>query len=454
LTDHPQDLSLRAQAEAIRVGELDATELLEETLARIEERDPALNSVVDRFAAESAQMLAEAPDGPLHGVPIGVKDEFTLPWRAPRDGAYKNTLGMGPGESGVFRLLRDAGAVVVGVTHMHELGIGSTGHISIYGPCGNPWDPSRCAGGSSGGSAAAVGARLVAGAIGADGGGSIRYPAAYCGVTGLKPTWGRIPVDGALHGYLSLGVPGPICRDAGDTRLLAEVLLDQTLEPGSERSLRIGLPRAQLWSDLDPEVERACGDAIDLLRDAGATLEEVTLDGAELSAIATVLPLSMEGLPEVDPDAAAEVVPHLSPIVRALTKYGLLTPAAAWVKAERVRALLRLSIARLFFSCDVLAWPSVPTAAPPIENTTVHLPSGDYSADYANVRLGGIANLTGVPAISVPCGLTAERLPVGIQFLAPWGEEARLLDIAELHEKASDRRCVEALPPVAAPTTA
>jgi aspartyl-tRNA(Asn)/glutamyl-tRNA(Gln) amidotransferase subunit A len=103
---------------------------------------------------------------------------------------------------------------------------------------------------------------------------------------------------------------------------------------------------------------------------------------------------------------------------------------------------------------DVLAWPSAPTGAPPIENTTVHLPSGDYSADYANVRLGGIANLTGVPTISIPCGFTSDRLPIGIQFLAPWGEEGRLLDVAELYEKTTSRRCVDALPPVAEPTAA
>ena len=183
--DHPQDLTLRGQARAIATGELDATELLEATLGRIEERDRELNSVVDRFAAESARMLSEAPDGPLHGVPIAVKDMFALPWREPRDGSTRNLTGVAAGESSVYRRLRDAGAVVVGVTNMHEHGAGSTGHISAYGPCGNPWDPARCSGGSSGGSAAAVAARLVAGAVGTDGGGSIRYPAAYCGITGL-----------------------------------------------------------------------------------------------------------------------------------------------------------------------------------------------------------------------------------------------------------------------------
>jgi aspartyl-tRNA(Asn)/glutamyl-tRNA(Gln) amidotransferase subunit A len=209
---HPQDLSLCAQARAIATGDLDATELLDATLSRIEERDSALNSIVDRFASESARMLSEAPEGPLHGVPVAVKDMFALPWRAPRDGSVRNLTGVQAGESSVYRRLRDAGAIVVGVTNMHEHGAGSTGHISAFGPCGNPWDPARCGGGSSGGSAAAVGARLVAGAVGTDGGGSIRYPAAYCGVTGLKLTWGLVPGEGYTHAYSSMSATGPLCR--------------------------------------------------------------------------------------------------------------------------------------------------------------------------------------------------------------------------------------------------
>ncbi|MEA2427755.1 MAG: aspartyl-tRNA(Asn)/glutamyl-tRNA(Gln) amidotransferase subunit, partial [Thermoleophilaceae bacterium] len=170
MTAHPQDLSLRAQAAAVAAGQLDPAELLEATVARIEERDTELNAVVARFPEESRRMLAAAPRGPLHGVPVAVKDMFALPWRAPRDGTDHEQLPAG--ESGVYRLLRDAGAVIVGVTNMHFWGGGSTGHVSAYGPVGNPWDTTHCGGGSSGGSAAAVGARLTAGAVGTDGGGS------------------------------------------------------------------------------------------------------------------------------------------------------------------------------------------------------------------------------------------------------------------------------------------
>jgi Asp-tRNA(Asn)/Glu-tRNA(Gln) amidotransferase A subunit family amidase len=454
MSEHPQDLSLRAQARAIASGDLDATELLEATLARIEERDPLINSVADHFASESARMLAEAPEGPLHGVPVGVKDQFALPWRAPRDGAFKSPFGIEAGESGVFRRLRDAGAVIVAVTNMHEFGLGSTGHISAYGPCGNPWDPSRCAGGSSSGSAAAVSARLVAGAVGTDGGGSIRFPSGYCGVTGLKLTWGQIPIDGFTHGHLSLGTAGPICRDAADARLIAEALLARRVEAKPASGLRLGVPRDQLWTDLDPEVEEACAAGVNLLRDAGVEVEEVSLAGAEHTVIATVLPLAMEGLPSEKPGAMMEIAPHLSPLVRALGKYQLLTPGVALLKAERVRAQLRRSLAQAFERVDALAWPALPAPSPPIEEPTVSLPSGQYPADYANVRLGGIANLTGVPAASLPCGFSGSGLPIGLQLLAPWGEDGRVLDIGELLERATERRFVDATPPLAAKTTA
>jgi aspartyl-tRNA(Asn)/glutamyl-tRNA(Gln) amidotransferase subunit A len=446
--DHPQDLSLCDQARAIAAGELDATELLEATLARIEERDPELNSIADTFASDSARMLSEAPDGPLHGVPIAVKDMFALPWRAPRDGSVRNLTGVEAGESSVYRRLRDAGAVVVGVTNMHEHGAGSTGHISAYGPCGNPWDTTRCGGGSSGGSAAAVGARLVAGAVGTDGGGSIRYPAAYCGVTGLKLTWGLVPGDGYTHAYSSMSATGPICRDAADARLLGEALIGRPLERQRAQRLRLGVVPA-LWEDVDPEIGELCQAAVDGLRDAGMTVTEVSLEGLDHVRIATVLRLTLEDAAAVPPALAREHEADLSPIGRGLAKFRMLIPAEALVRADAVRAQLRLSLADACRQADVLVWPTVPAPAPAIEDPTVQLPSGAVGADYANVRMGGIANLTGAPALSAPCGLTRAGLPAGLQLITHWRDNERLLDVADLLEQVTERRHVDATPPLA-----
>jgi Asp-tRNA(Asn)/Glu-tRNA(Gln) amidotransferase A subunit family amidase len=440
---HPQDLSLREQAAAIAAGELDPAELLGATLARIEERDAGLNSIVARFPEESHGMLASAPPGPLHGVPVAIKDMFTLPWRGPRDGSPREQLEKG--ESGVYRMLRDAGAVIVGVTNMHFWGAGSTGHISAYGPVGNPWNVEHCGGGSSGGSAAAVGARLVAAAVGSDGGGSVRLPAAYCGVTGLKGTYGSTAPDGYTHRFSSLGVGGPLCRDAADARLFGEVLFGRALPPGDGTGLRVGLVRSPFWEDIDPEVAQACHDA---LAAAGWEAEDVQLAGAEHSRAATVLRLTLEALPSLHPDELAGA----HPLMRALIKYEKLLPARHLVAADRIRALLRRELKAAFDRVDMIAWPTVPAPAPPIADPQVTLPSGRKPADPPNVGQTGIGNLAGIPGISIPVGTHSSGLPIGLQLQAAWGRDSLLLNAAEHLERATDRQFVDAVPPIAAAT--
>jgi Asp-tRNA(Asn)/Glu-tRNA(Gln) amidotransferase A subunit family amidase len=437
---HPQDLSLREQAAAIAAGDLDAAELLDATLARIGERNCDLNAVVARFPEESERMLREAPPGPLHGVPVGIKDMFQLPWRAPRDGGNHDSLPAG--ESDVFRRVRDAGAVVVGVTNMHLWGGGSTGAQSAYGPVGNPWNAAHCGGGSSGGSASAVGGRLVAGAVGTDGGGSIRLPAAYCGVTGLKVTWGSIPLGGFTHAFSSLSAAGPLCRDAADARLLGSALTATTLPDGDGAALRVGLVQSPFWDDLDPEIERACREA---LAAGGWATSELSLEGAEHARAATVLRLTLEGLPSLTPEEVGDA----DPLMRGLVKFEKLLPARLLVKADRIRGLLRRSVAEAFERVDLLAWPTIPAPAPPIDDTTVELPSGRWPADPPNVRQTGLANMTGMPGISVPVGIHPNGLPMALMLMAPWGEDARLLDAAEHLERATDREFVAAVPPLA-----
>lgn len=440
---HPQDLSLREQAAAVASGELDAGELLEATLARIEERDGELNSVVATFPEGSREMLASAPSGPLQGVPIAVKDMYTLPWRGPRDGTANEQLP--PGESAVYRALRDAGAVVVGHTNTHFWGAGSTGHVSAYGPVGNPWNVAHCGGGSSGGSAACVGARLVAGSIGADGGGSIRLPAAYCGVTGLKSTFGAVPPHGYTHPYASVDAHGVFCRDAGDARLLASVLLRRELPVGDGAGLRVAVVREPFWTDLDPEVERACHDALGA---SGWDVEEIALAGAEHAQIAAVLRLTLENIPGIGDEELAEA----DPLMRALVKYEKVLPAELLVRADRIRAQLRRSAAEAFERFDVIAWPTVPAPAPPIESPVVELPSGQHPADVGNVRQTGFGNLCGIPGLTVPVGLHSSGLPIGLQLQSVWGREELLLDAAEHLERATGRQHVDALPPIAAAT--
>src|SRR5436190_17739951 len=301
------DRPLREQAKAVASDDADPAELLEEALARIEERNPRVNAIVATFPEESRRMLAEAPRGPLYGVPVAVKDEWPLPWRAERLGAAAHVgRAPAPGESGPYRALRDAGAVIVGVANMHEYGAGSTGHISAYGPARNPWDTERCPGGSSSGPGAAVAARLVSGAVGADGVGSIRYPSAYCGLTGLKPTFGRSTMQGHHVAQTTTIVSGPVCRDAGDCRLLGGVLFGEVLDGGDRSGLRIGVVPGELWDDCDPEVTEACRAAVESLREAASgTIEEVDFDEREHVLMASILVGQTEELADMTPARVA-----------------------------------------------------------------------------------------------------------------------------------------------------
>ena len=376
-------------------------------------------------------------------MPIAVKDMFALPWRAPRDGSPHEQLPKG--ESGVYRRLRDAGAVIVGVTNMHFWGGGSTGHVSAYGPVGNPWNTEHCGGGSSGGSAAAVGARLVAGAVGTDGGGSIRLPAAYCGITGLKGTYGATPPDGFTHRFSSLSVGGPMCRDAADARLLGEVLFARVLRPGGGAGICVGIVREPFWERHRP------GDRARLPRGArrgGLGDRGARARGRRALARRHGATTHARGAPG---DASGGGGGR-RPLMRALLKYEKLLPARHLMQADRIRALLRRELKRAFERVDVIAWPTVPAPAPPIKDPTVELPSGPSPADPANVGQTGIGNLAGIPGITVPVGTHSSGLPMALQLQAAWGREATLLDAAEHLEHATGRQFVDAVPPIAAAT--
>jgi Asp-tRNA(Asn)/Glu-tRNA(Gln) amidotransferase A subunit family amidase len=447
------DLPLRAQAAAIASGDAEAAELLDACLARIEERNPAINAVVETFPERSREMLEAAPAGPLHGVPVVIKDEWPLPWRAQRFGAAEMPVATEAGESGPYRALRDAGAVIVGIGNMHEAGASSTGNASVYGPARNPWNTERCPGGSSSGPAAAVAARLAAGGIGADGIGSIRFPAAYCGLTGLKPTFGRSAMEGHhMANVTTMIVSGPLCADAADCRLLGSALFGEELAAGEPSGLRIGVIEGDVVAeDVSPEVREACEAAIEDLRAAsGGEVRRIELADLDASALAAVLISNAEGLGGETPERLNRLSPELSPIYRGFTKYRMLLPAAAVAKSARVRTAMRRRLAALFEDVDVLAWPTVPAVAPPLEAPLVELPSGTTTADEANVRGAGLANLTGIPGISVPVGFGADGMPIGLQLQAAWGRDELLLDAAEALERANGRRWVESLSPLAA----
>jgi aspartyl-tRNA(Asn)/glutamyl-tRNA(Gln) amidotransferase subunit A len=419
---HPQDLGLRRQAELVAAHRLHPRELLDATLERLRERDAALNSTPVVFEEQARAMVESAPRGPLHGVPLTIKDMFTLPWRGMYNGTPHELLP--PHPSTVFTRLRDAGAVIVGVANQHQLGLGTTNAVSVYGPARNPHDPERSPGGSSGGSAAAVSARIVAGSIGSDSGGSTRLPAAWCGVVGLKATYGQTPRDGYNGGNATMSAGGVFARNAGDARVLAEVVFGRPLVRRSAKGLRVGLIESPFWDDVQPAVAAACEAAV---RASGWRRVGLALPILQLAGAAGTVRAASElgaGLPHAMLDG-------LDPLVRAVALYAALIPARALVRADRVRAQLRRDLATAFGRCDLLAMPASPAVPCRLDDPTVELPSGRVLADPANIRQAAVANLAGVPGISIPVGTDPHGLPIGLQLLAPWDADDLLLAAAE-----------------------
>lgn len=442
-----QDLTLTEQAAAVAAGTATAAELVDDARRRIEELDDGLNAVVACADDDAVfQELQAGRPGPLHGVPVGVKDMFALPWYAPTDGtgvAYRHP---GVGVSGVAARLREAGSLGVVVTTMHQLGIGSTGHISAHGSGANPWDTTRCAGGSSGGSAAAVAARMIAGAVGTDAAGSIRIPAAYCGITGLKPTFGSVSTDGYTGAFSTMVGIGPMTRSAEDCRLLGQALVRRPLTTEDGGTLRIGRPRGPLWDDVQPDVAAACSAALDTLAGDGAQVSETALDDLEHVTLASIVATGADRLPQVTPEWVARVFPALHPTVRGIVKSRFAISANTVQRVIRYRILLRRRVAEVLRTVDVFAWPTVPATAPDLVRPRAELPSGRTSADLAALRHTGLANLTGIPAITVPCGVDRDGLPIGISFHAAWGREDVLLEIACRYERLTGRTHVDGCP--------
>jgi aspartyl-tRNA(Asn)/glutamyl-tRNA(Gln) amidotransferase subunit A len=446
--------SLAGAAALLRAGKVSPVELVHACLARIESQNPVLNAFVT-VTAESALREARAAEaemrrgewrGPLHGIPMAIKDMIDT--RGVRTtGASAVYLDRIPeADAAVVSRLRRAGAILLGKLNMQEFAIGGSSVPSHFGPVRNPWDPSRIAGGSSGGSAAAVAAGLCFAALGTDTGGSVRQPAALCGIVGLKPTYGRVSNLGVLPLAPSLDHVGPLTRGVEDCAMVLDAIAgyeprDVSSErrplklrpwPRSPARVRIGVPRAFFYDDLHPAVQRALEKALAVLSALGARIEEVSL---EVSADRTVFQAeayaSHAGLIAKTPD-------RYLPETLAKLRRGASVDAPAYMGARLGLAQLRRDITDLFARVDVLATPTVPVPAPRLVDypqTLDEVLAWEASSMLRNTRP---FNAFGIPAVSVPCGRTDEDLPIGLQFAAaPW-QERRALAVALAYESATD----------------
>jgi len=470
--------TLAELSRALAAGETSSRELTEAALARIAAGDERLNAFIN-VCADEALAAAEAADrrrergeaGPLTGIPIAHKDIFCTAGIATTCGSRMLENFVPPYDATVVQRLADAGVVCVGKTNMDEFAMGSSNETSYYGPVRNPWDVERSPGGSSGGSAAAVAGGLVVAATGTDTGGSIRQPAALCGVTGIKPTYGRVSRWGMIAFASSLDQGGVLALNAEDAAMLLTAMSgfdprDSTSaeEPvpdyvaalhGELAGRRIGIVREFFDDGLDAGCAAAVREALGVLESQGAELVEVSLPKIGLSVPTYYIVAPAEASPNLSrydgirfgyrhPDAAT--LEELYKLTRkegfgAEVKRRILTGTyvlsagyydAYYLKAQKVRQLIADDFRRAFAEVDLLAGPTVPTPA---------FRLGEKLDDPVQMYLNDIytigANLAGLPAASVPCGFV-DGLPVGLQLIAPAFGEALLLNAAHRYQQASD----------------
>jgi aspartyl-tRNA(Asn)/glutamyl-tRNA(Gln) amidotransferase subunit A len=388
-------------------------------------------------AAADADLRTGVDRGPLHGIPISVKDLVDVAGYATTAASRVRQFDRATADAPVVTRLREAGAVIVGKTNLHEFALGPTSEDSAYGPPRHPRDAARLPGGSSGGSAAAVAAGLGFGSVGTDTGCSIRIPAALCGIVGLKPRYGDVPTDGVVPLSRRLDHVGPLARSVADARLLYLVMAgrpvgDDALVPDLA-SLSAGLVTAAFAERLDGPVRTAIGAALARLRAAGLATDPAPL-GILDDAAAAYLPICLAEAAAYHAATLETQAADYSPGVRARLEAGRYVPAEDYARATQAQAMMRHAVDRALGRCDVLILPTSPIQAPVFGTTTVRLGDADEPIRNALLRLCQPFNLTRHPAITVPVPVPDGALPVGLQLVA--SDTERLLEIALAVEAA------------------
>ncbi|WP_030862292.1 Asp-tRNA(Asn)/Glu-tRNA(Gln) amidotransferase GatCAB subunit A [Streptomyces sp. NRRL S-37] len=449
----PFELSLTEASRAVRARELSPVELTESVLARIAAVEGRLGAYVT-VAAEAAlaaavraerEISGSGPRGPLHGIPMALKDLIDAEGMPTTASSHVRAGHVAERDSRVAERLGAAGAVLLGKTHTHEFAYGLTTPQT-----NNAWDHSRVAGGSSGGSAVAVAAGGATFAMGTDTGGSIRVPAALNGVVGLKPTYGLVPRTGVTSLSWSLDHVGPLTRTVQDAALVLSATaghdprdpasvsgpMPDRFPGGDLRGLKVGVPRNHYFDRVTPEVEESVRGAIERLAELGAELVDVEIP------MARYIQAVQWGL--MVPEATAyherslRATPDLyAADVRILLEAGALTSAGDYLRAQRARTMMRDAWARMFDGIDVLAAPTVPMTATEAGQEAVEWADGTTeTVSDGYVRLCAPANITGVPALTLPVGHDRAGLPIGMQLMARPFHDATVLRVGRVYEES------------------
>jgi aspartyl-tRNA(Asn)/glutamyl-tRNA(Gln) amidotransferase subunit A len=452
-------LSIEQAARLLRRKEISPVDLVEAALARIE-RWSASYCAFLTVLADSARRQARLAEreirrgrarGPLHGIPISLKDNFHT--RGVRTTAGSKILAdfVPDADSDVAKMLARAGAILLGKTNMHEFAYGITGENPHYGSSRNIWAHDRISGGSSGGSAVAVGTGMGFVSVGTDTGGSIRIPAALCGLVGLKPTYGLVSAAGVVPLAISFDHCGPIARSVADACIVLETIAGKyprgetrpdyrRLRKNRPRRFRVGLPAEFYFERLDPEVRRLVEAAAKRFESLGARVEQVSLPRLH-GAIgqATLAVVSEASAYHESQGYYPARAPEYGDDVRGHLEFGSQVRAVDYLGALTKRREIAGDFEAAFEKVDVILAPTSPIPAPRVGETEVRITGERETTTRAELlRLTRPANLTGFPALSIPCGFTRAGLPVGLQLMGPRWSEARLLSIALAYEEATE----------------
>jgi len=427
-------------ARALRARELTALTVTERCLHAIAEQDRSLNAFITVLSDEAREQARQADTeiaagrhrGPLHGVPISLKDLIDLEGTPTTAASRVRDGHKAAADATCVAQLREAGAIFIGKTNLHEFALGTTNEDSAFGPARHPFDPTRSPGGSSGGSAVSVLAGMAYASIGTDTGGSIRIPSAACGLVGLKPSIGDIPTDGVVPLSRTLDHVGPMCRSVEDAAIVYDALRGAPPRPPAPahpaRGLRLGVLRGYFTALLDPEVESGIEQTYVRLREAGIELRSVNVIHAnDIAAVYTFIVLAEAAV------VHARTLEHhagdYTSNVRLRLETGRYILAEDYVRALRGREVLIHEVDTAMDGLDGLLLPAL--AIPAIGMPTVRIGGSDEQVRGVTLRLTQLFSVTGHPAITIPCGLTASGLPIGLQVVGRRGRTSALLGLAQ-----------------------
>lgn len=430
-----------------RAGEITAATVTETCLGAITAGNDALNAFITVLGDEARRQAADADReraagrdrGPLHGVPIAIKDLIDVAG-VPTTAASRVRMGhIAATDAPVIAHLRNAGAVLIGKTNLHEFAYGTTSEDSAFGAVRNPHDPSRTPGGSSGGSAAAIVAGMAVAALGSDTGGSIRIPAAACGLVGLKPTYDEVSAAGVVPLARSFDHVGPLARTVMDAWLVHEVLtgarVPQGISPAVLKGMTFGVPDSYFCEVMEPEVRARYDASVRALTEAGAVVQQVEIPHAALTAAVYIHIHATEGS-EYHARMLERVPERYTPVVRRRLEMGRYILAEDYVRAQNARGVLVREVDAALGDRAALLLPTMPIAAPPIGAETVSIEGRDEQVRALMLRCTQLFNVTGHPAMAMPCGVTSQGLPCSLQLVGRRGQTGALARVALAVESA------------------